>query len=256
MNNRKPKPPSCLDLHNIRPFFQWTLVPVFENPHEKWAIKVSSWLHKLRRGLKQPIAYIGIAWTTALGKTSFPPLENSFSCQEQSNLQSLFFAACLSNGFCGYSYLSRRKLGCWCFCFGGRLQLLYLLVFVMIVFQNLVIGLGSSFLFAFVFFMKLNLERFSFMSIFDKVSFFFSYFSIKFPSYCQSSSQKITSKPSPLYRQKGLLISDGNPKYRSWRSQSNISSFCWKSTWRLNSILGEKDNADLAKLIWCPKAWP
>ena len=59
-------------LHNVSQLFQWIFLWPPHSPHQNFLICISILLHKPTGNLKQLIAKVGMAWTTAFRNTSLP----------------------------------------------------------------------------------------------------------------------------------------------------------------------------------------
>ena len=76
-----PIPPFAFGVHNFSHFIQAILHSSFFCPHQKLLTILFSSAHKDFGRRKQLIVWVGIAWTTALIKTSLPAMDRNFSFQ-------------------------------------------------------------------------------------------------------------------------------------------------------------------------------
>jgi len=75
----KPIPPFNFDLHKISHFFQCILRLSPRYPHQNFRIIISISLQRPTGKRKQFMAKVGIAYATALMRTSFPACDSNFS---------------------------------------------------------------------------------------------------------------------------------------------------------------------------------
>jgi hypothetical protein len=80
-NSRKPKPPDFLDNPNFSQFIQWIPLSFPLRPQKNLDIKEFISEHKDLGILNIPIQYVGIAWTTAFNKISFPACDKKLIFQ-------------------------------------------------------------------------------------------------------------------------------------------------------------------------------
>ena len=82
-------PPKAFGLHKVSQFFQWIFRWSPLCPHPNFFIIISISFNNPDESLKQLIAKVGIAWTTAFKSTSLPTYERSFSFQPYNLLHTL-----------------------------------------------------------------------------------------------------------------------------------------------------------------------